>query len=85
MVVMHERSVTVYKSTNDILNSMTEAKELSPFVQIVGRVLNTLQSQDGPVHIEEHPDHLSEALQLALALVSTVKCYVPSDATHLQV
>ncbi|KAH7573470.1 hypothetical protein ACOSP7_007163 [Xanthoceras sorbifolium] len=45
--------------------------------KIVGRVLNSLQSQQGLARIEDHPDHLLQALQQALALVGTVKCYNP--------
>lgn len=47
-------------------------------VQIVGRVLSTMQSHHGAVRIEEHPEHLLQALREALALVGTVKCYDPS-------
>ncbi|XP_024022290.1 uncharacterized protein LOC21387695 isoform X1 [Morus notabilis] len=46
--------------------------------KIVGRVLSTMQSQQGAVRIEEHPEHLLQALREALALVGTVKCYDPS-------
>ncbi|KAL2459713.1 uncharacterized protein Fot_54457 [Forsythia ovata] len=43
--------------------------------KIVGRVLNSLQSEDGRVLIENYPDHLVKALMESLALVGTVKCY----------
>lgn len=45
------------------------------FVQIVGRILSSMQSQQGPTHIEEHPEHLLQALKEALSLVGTVKYY----------
>ncbi|KAK2644677.1 hypothetical protein Ddye_019872 [Dipteronia dyeriana] len=50
--------------------------------KIVGRVLNSLQSQHGLALIEDHPDHLLEALQEAIALVGTVKCYDDPFLTH---
>ncbi|XP_031268435.1 uncharacterized protein LOC116126893 isoform X2 [Pistacia vera] len=43
--------------------------------KIVGRVLNSLQTQHGLSVIEDHPEHLLEALQEAIALVGTVKCF----------
>ncbi|KAJ0035513.1 hypothetical protein Pint_24346 [Pistacia integerrima] len=43
--------------------------------KIVGRVLNSLQMQHGLSVIEDHPEHLLEALQEAIALVGTVKCF----------
>ncbi|GMN55163.1 hypothetical protein TIFTF001_024287 [Ficus carica] len=46
--------------------------------KIVGRVLSTMQSHHSAVCIEEHPEHLLQALREALALVGTVKCYDPS-------
>lgn len=52
-------------------------KLFSISVQIVGRVLSSMQSQHGVTHIEDYPEHLLEALSEALALVGTVKCYDP--------
>ena len=46
-------------------------------IQIVGRVLSSMQSQYGVARIEDYPEHLSEALREALALVGTVKSYDP--------
>lgn len=46
-------------------------------IQIVGRVLRSMQSQHGIARIEDHPEHLLEALREALALVGTAKCYDP--------
>jgi hypothetical protein len=44
-------------------------------VQIVGRVLRSMQSQHGgAASIEDHPEHLLLALREALALVGPVKC-----------
>ncbi|CAI0626581.1 unnamed protein product [Linum tenue] len=45
--------------------------------KIVGRVLSSMPSQQGPSSIEDHPELLVEALGLALGLVGTVKCYHP--------
>ncbi|XP_006841453.2 uncharacterized protein LOC18431263 isoform X2 [Amborella trichopoda] len=46
--------------------------------KIVGRVLNKMQSEEGPAHIERYPDYLVEALEEALSLVGPVKCYTLS-------
>lgn len=46
-------------------------------IQIVGRVLSSMQSQYGVARIEDYPEHLLEALREALALVGTVKSYDP--------
>ncbi|KAK4799073.1 hypothetical protein SAY86_024438 [Trapa natans] len=43
--------------------------------KIVGRILNSMQSQHGLSCVENHPEYLAEALQQALSLVGTVKCY----------
>ncbi|KAM7484976.1 hypothetical protein LguiA_000985 [Lonicera macranthoides] len=43
--------------------------------KIVGRVLNSMQSQHGHVCIEDYPEHLLVALNEALDLVGTVKGY----------
>jgi len=48
--------------------------------QIVGRALRKIPEQFGPVRIEEHPDHLLEALQEAMSLVGTVKGYISSPS-----
>ncbi|KAF5471586.1 hypothetical protein F2P56_008366, partial [Juglans regia] len=45
--------------------------------KIVGRVLRSLQSQNGVARIEDYPDQLLEALREALALVGTSKCHDP--------
>ncbi|KAH8496424.1 hypothetical protein H0E87_019256 [Populus deltoides] len=45
--------------------------------KIVGRVLSSMRSQHGLVHIEDYPEHLLQALANALDLVGTVKCYDP--------
>ncbi|OAY27652.1 uncharacterized protein LOC110601204 [Manihot esculenta] len=45
--------------------------------KIVGRVLRSMQSQHGLACIEDHPEHLLEALTEALGLVGSVKCYDP--------
>lgn len=45
------------------------------FLQIVGRVLRSLQAEHGYARLEDHPDHLLKALEESLALVGTVKCY----------
>ncbi|GAV70851.1 LdpA_C domain-containing protein, partial [Cephalotus follicularis] len=45
--------------------------------KIVGRVLSSMQSQHGPACIEDYPEFLQEALEQALGLVGTVKCYDP--------
>ncbi|KAM6545022.1 hypothetical protein CsatB_025758 [Cannabis sativa] len=47
--------------------------------KIVGRILSRMQSQQGGAHIEEHPDHLLQALKEALSLVGTVKYYDSSQ------
>lgn len=47
-------------------------------VQIVGRVLNSMQTHNGDANIEDYPDYLLAALVEALTLVGTVKCYDPS-------
>lgn len=49
--------------------------------QIVGRVLNKVQSQHGISHIEDYPEYLLEALIEATNLVGPVKCY--NLPTHL--
>ncbi|XP_022138429.1 uncharacterized protein LOC111009602 [Momordica charantia] len=46
--------------------------------KIVGRVLSSMQKQNGDANIENYPDYLLAALGEALALVGTVKCYDPS-------
>ncbi|KAG5559821.1 hypothetical protein RHGRI_003199 [Rhododendron griersonianum] len=43
--------------------------------KIVGRVLTSMESQNGLALIEDHPEYLLMALTEALALVGTVKCY----------
>lgn len=43
--------------------------------KIVGRVLNSMQSQHGLACIEDYPEHLLVALVEALALVGNVKSY----------
>ncbi|PON93191.1 ABC transporter ABCE [Trema orientale] len=43
--------------------------------KIVGRILSTMQSQQGATHIEQHPEHLLQALKEAISLVGTVKYY----------
>ncbi|CAN6326761.1 unnamed protein product, partial [Urochloa humidicola] len=43
--------------------------------KIIGRTLRKLPAQFGRVRIEDHPDHLLEALQEALSLVGPVKGY----------
>ncbi|XP_066362926.1 uncharacterized protein [Miscanthus floridulus] len=48
--------------------------------KIVGRALRKIPEQFGPVRIEEHPDHLLEALQEAMSLVGTVKGYISSPS-----
>lgn len=48
--------------------------------QIVGRVLRKIPKQFGRVRIEDHPDHLLEALQEAMSLVGPVKGYIPSHS-----
>nr|ACG41721.1 4Fe-4S ferredoxin, iron-sulfur binding protein [Zea mays] len=48
--------------------------------KIVGRVLRKIPEQFGRVHIEDHPDHLLEALQEAMSLVGPVKGYIPSHS-----
>ncbi|XP_012084075.1 uncharacterized protein LOC105643537 isoform X2 [Jatropha curcas] len=45
--------------------------------KIIGRVLRSMQSQYGLTCIEDHPEHLLEALKEALGLVGTVKRYDP--------
>lgn len=54
-------------------------------VQIVGRVLSSMQTQNGDPNIENYPDYLMAALLEALALVGTVKCYDPSMITSAKV
>uniref|UniRef100_A0A0A0KG51 4Fe-4S ferredoxin-type domain-containing protein n=2 Tax=Cucumis sativus TaxID=3659 RepID=A0A0A0KG51_CUCSA len=46
--------------------------------KIVGRVLSSMQTQNGDANIEDYPDYLLAALVEALTLVGTVKCYDPS-------
>lgn len=70
------------KALSHYINVVTFAiqylvKLFSVSVQIVGRVLSSMQSQHGATHIEDYPEHLLEALSEALALVGTVKCYDP--------
>ncbi|CAD6334557.1 unnamed protein product [Miscanthus lutarioriparius] len=48
--------------------------------KIVGRALRKIPEQFGPVRIEEHPDHLLEALQEAMSLVGPVKGYISSPS-----
>ncbi|KAL3578669.1 hypothetical protein D5086_020173 [Populus alba] len=48
--------------------------------KIVGRVLSSMRSQHGLVHIEDYPEHLLQALANALDLVGTVKCYDPCQS-----
>ncbi|KAI8565979.1 hypothetical protein RHMOL_Rhmol02G0003700 [Rhododendron molle] len=43
--------------------------------KIVGRILTSMESQNGLALIEDHPEYLLMALTEALALVGTVKCY----------
>jgi hypothetical protein len=43
--------------------------------QIIGRTLRKIPAQFGRVRIEDHPEHLLEALQEALSLVGPVKSY----------
>ncbi|EYU29661.1 hypothetical protein ABFS82_07G005800 [Erythranthe guttata] len=43
--------------------------------KIVGRVLRSLQSEQGYAHLEDYPDHLLKALIESIALVGTVKSY----------
>ncbi|KAK2997314.1 hypothetical protein RJ639_024778 [Escallonia herrerae] len=43
--------------------------------KIVGRVLSSMQSEHGHAHIEDHPEHLLNAVVQALALVGGVKSY----------
>jgi len=45
--------------------------------QIVGRALRKIPEQFGRVRIEDHPDHLLEALQEAMSLIGPVKDYNP--------
>lgn len=46
--------------------------------KIVGRILNSMQSQHGHACIEDYPEHLIMALTEALALVGSVKCCITS-------
>jgi hypothetical protein len=48
--------------------------------QIVGRALRKIPEQFGRVRIEDHPDHLLEALQEAMSLVGPVKGYISSPS-----
>ncbi|KAL2921141.1 NADH-quinone oxidoreductase subunit I 2 [Bienertia sinuspersici] len=43
--------------------------------KIVGRILRAMQSQHGLACVEDHPAYLSAAVEEALALVGSVKCY----------
>ncbi|KAJ8445703.1 hypothetical protein Cgig2_026030 [Carnegiea gigantea] len=43
--------------------------------KIVGKILRSMQSQDGPAFIEDYPEYLREALREALILVGPVKSY----------
>ncbi|PAN17388.1 hypothetical protein PAHAL_3G128200 [Panicum hallii] len=43
--------------------------------KIIGRTLRKIPAQFGRVRIEDHPEHLLEALQEALSLVGPVKSY----------
>lgn len=45
------------------------------FIQIVGRILSSMQLQHGITGIEDYPEHLLQALREALALVGKIKCY----------
>ena len=47
----------------------------SSVLQIIGRTLRKVPAQFGCVRIEDHPEHLLEALQEALSLVGPVKGY----------
>lgn len=64
-----------------VLNTISGSSLPEMFVilqlQIVGRVLRSMQSQHGLACIEDHPEHLLEALTEALGLVGSVKCYDP--------
>ncbi|KAJ1261813.1 hypothetical protein BS78_09G059200 [Paspalum vaginatum] len=48
--------------------------------KIVGRTLRKVPVQFGCVRIEDHPDHLLEALEEALSLVGPVKGYISSSS-----
>lgn len=48
--------------------------------KIVGRALRKIPEQFGRVRIEDHPDHLLEALQEAMSLVGPVKGYISSPS-----
>ncbi|KAK3002568.1 hypothetical protein RJ639_022063 [Escallonia herrerae] len=50
---------------------------------IVGRVLSSVQSEHGHAHIEDHPEHLLNAVVQALALVGGVKCYRSKAMSNL--
>lgn len=50
------------------------------YVQIVGRALRKVPEQFGRVRLEDHPDHLLEALQEAMSLVGPVKGYISSPS-----
>ncbi|KAK1591791.1 hypothetical protein Q3G72_013737 [Acer saccharum] len=82
------KNTTDEKSTANLLsssNSVIGGIAYGGYARkIVGRVLNSLQSQHGLALIEDHPDHLLEALQEAIALVGTVKCYDDPFLTHQQ-
>ncbi|KAL8139698.1 hypothetical protein V2J09_005719 [Rumex salicifolius] len=43
--------------------------------KIVGRILSSVESEQGIVSIENHPEYLKEAVREALHLVGTVKSY----------
>uniref|UniRef100_A0A2P2LNS4 Uncharacterized protein MANES_15G004200 n=1 Tax=Rhizophora mucronata TaxID=61149 RepID=A0A2P2LNS4_RHIMU len=45
--------------------------------KIVGRPLSSMQVKHGHACIEDHSEYLLEALEAALGLVGTVKCYNP--------
>ncbi|KAK2990236.1 hypothetical protein RJ640_014688 [Escallonia rubra] len=85
------RKVGLFKTTNMTENSKGRSLPLtSPNLshaliggvayggyarKIVGRVLSSVQSDHGHAHVEDHPEHLLNAVVQALALVGGVKCY----------
>ncbi|KAL0538037.1 hypothetical protein IC582_027031 [Cucumis melo] len=80
----------LFQSTSTIENSTNEelSSSLNALIggiayggyarKIVGRVLSSMQTQNGDANIEDYPDSLLAALVEALTLVGTVKCYDPS-------
>lgn len=67
--------MTKFEFTSSKVFSIINVKYV---VQIVGRVLSSMQKQNGDANIENYPYYLLAALGEALALVGTVKCYDPS-------